>query len=206
MRTQLTFALLFFSFVLTGQTQNDLVIQKLREKYSGQKDIKCQILVKVEVEGIHIPEKKIYVEFQKGKKPVIKGEGLLLLPKKGTADQFAELLSSNFQAIFLQKKGAAVCYKLVSLDPASDWITADIWFTEKNYNIIETIVNSKKHGTFSALYTYSDKEMPIKSVITFDVKKFKLPLKFIGREQGLTEYPENDKVSRGKITLNYIYL
>lgn len=206
MKILLNFALILFSFALNCQTQNDPVIQKLREKYSGQKAIKCQITVKVEVEGIHIPEKEIYVDFQKGKKPVIKGDGLLLLPKKGTVEQLAELLSSNLHAIFIQKKGTDFWYKLVSLDPSSDWVTADIRFTEKNYNITETIVNSKKHGTFSALYMYSDKEMPIKSVITFDVKKFKLPLKFIGREHGPLELPEGEKVSPGKITLNYTYL
>ena len=40
--------------------------------------------------------------------------------------------------------------------------------------------------------------------VTFDIKKFKLPLKFIGSEQATPAYPENEEQVKGKITLNYI--
>jgi len=44
------------------------------------------------------------------------------------------------------------------------------------------------------------------STVTFDIKKFKLPLKLIGSEQSARAYPEKEEPVKGKITLNYTYL
>ena len=44
------------------------------------------------------------------------------------------------------------------------------------------------------------------STLTFDIKKFKLALKFIASEQATRAYSENEEQVKGKITLNYTYL
>lgn len=43
------------------------------------------------------------------------------------------------------------------------------------------------------------------SIVTFDIKKFKLPLKFIGSEQTTSPYPEKNEQVKGQITLTYSY-
>lgn len=198
--------LLLYMNVAFGQTGLDDPMEQLRLQYNESVNLTCELLIHVEVEGVHIPDKKVIVEFIEGQKPRVKGEGLSLLPKKGLADQFRKLLNSNMQTIFLSKRGHNLVYKLVSLDDNSDWVTADLVFDEDSYLIYESVVNTRKYGTFRSVHSYSDKIYPARSEVSFDVKKFKLPLKFIGSEQSGNSFPEKDENIPGKITLSYTYL
>jgi hypothetical protein len=192
---------------LFAQNQHDDNINALVEQYIQNPELKCEITIQIDVEGMRIPDKKLIVDFRKDKKPKVKSEGLALLPKKGTIDQFSKLLSSPFQAIYISKTEKNLVYKLVSLDPKSDWITADITFDEKTYLIYRSVVNTRKFGSFQSDHSYKEKIYPFRSIITFEVKKFKIPLKFIGREQGVTSsIPDKEKNVQGKITLIYKYL
>jgi hypothetical protein len=198
---------IFNIFKLFAQDIHDEKINALVEQYTKKPELKSEILVHIDIEGMHIPDKKIYVDFRKDKKPKVKGEGLALLPKKGTVDQFNKLLSSSFQAIYLSKNGNNLEYKLVSLDPKSDWITADIIFDENTYLIYTSNISTRKFGSFETEHSYNGNIYPSRSIITFDIKKFKIPLRFIGREQEITSsIPQKDKNVQGKITLTYTYL
>jgi len=204
MKQILTF-LLFVNFAF-GQTRLDASMEKLRLQYNESVNLTCELLIHVDVKGVNIPDKKVWVEFIEGQKPKVKGEGLSLLPKRGLADQFRKLLNSNMQAIFLSKRGNNLVYKLVSLDDNSDWVTADLVFDGDSLLIYESVVNTRKYGTFSSEHTYSDRIYPDRSEVSFDVKKFKLPLKFIGSEQSSSPFGEKDENVQGKITLTYTYL
>lgn len=201
------YLLLSLNFIsVLAQDQHDKNINALIDQYTVNSNLKCNIKIKIEIEGMHIPDKKIYAEFNNDKKPIIKGEGLTLFPKKGTISQFSELLSSPLQAIYLSKIKDNLVYKLVSLDQESDWITADIIFNDQTYLIYESTVNTRKYGTFNTVNVYKDQIYPSKSIITFEVKKFKIPLKFVGREQSTSSYPNKNEKTKGKIILFYQYL
>jgi len=194
-------------FSVFAQNNHDEKINALIKQYANKHNLKCEIVVKIDIEGMHIPDKKIYTEFKKDEKPIMKGDGLMLLPKKGTINQFNELLSSPLQAIYLSKIKDNLVYKLVSLDQNSDWITADIIFNEQTNQIFESTVNTRKFGTFHTVNLYGDQIYPSKSTITFDIKKIKIPLKFVGREQSVSTYSDQNKNEevKGKITLIYHY-
>jgi len=199
--------LLFFCFSVLAQEEVKMdPIDSLIERYSSNLNIKCDIDINIDVEGMVIPDKKIYVEFEEGKKPIIKGKGLALLPKKGIVGQFNELFSTQLQPIFLSKRGNNLIYKLVSLDQKSDWITADIIFDELSLLINEATINTRKQGTFFTKHFYEDEIYPSKSIINFNIQKFSIPLKFVGRTEKPSGNDKNDKEIIGTITLNYTYL
>lgn len=181
-------------------------IQQLIEIYQSNKNINCEITVDIDVEGMQIPQKLITVNFEEGKKPKVKGKGLALVPKKGMINQFSELFNTPLQALFMNKALGNLQYKLVSLDNTSKWVTADLVFSAQSFQIFESIINTRKQGTIKAVHSYAEGNYPIKSVITFDVKKFKVPLRFIGRQNQTMELPKNDEQVQGKITLQYKYL
>lgn len=195
-------------FNLCAQANQDKYITALVNQYTVKPELKCDIFIKIDVEGMTIPNKKMTVDFRTGEKPKVTGKGLALLPKKGMIDQFSRLLSSPFQAIFLSETENTFTYKLVSLSQKSDWITADITFDKKTFVMYYTIISTRKNGTFYAEHTYNDTDniYPSKSIIKFEIKKFKVPLKFIGREQKSTKETNKDKEVEGKITLVYTYL
>lgn len=206
MRNLLYILIFMRAFNLFSQATYDENIEALIDQYTVKPELQCEILVQVAVEGMSIPDKKIFVDFKNRDKPKVQGEGLALLPKKGTVDQFSELLSSPLQAIYLSKRKSNLVYKLVSLDQNSDWITADIIFDEKTFVIYESLVNTRKLGSIRTEHRYEAGIYPSSSVITFDIKKFRIPLKFIGREQRIADYPKKDENVQGKITLTYTYL
>lgn len=206
MRPLYTILTLLSFLNLVSQNMNDQYILQLKEKYDTDMDLKCEISIRIDVEGLTIPEKQVYVEFSKDKKTVVKGKGLSLLPKRGTVEQFSNLFTTPMQAIFLSKKGSNRVYKLVSLDPSSDWITADIVFDPDENLIYESVVNTRNHGTFSMLNQYAGENYPSRTEVTFEVRKFKLPLKFIGGEQTAETMTQMKEDVRGKVILKYTYL
>lgn len=191
---------------LSAQQIHDDNINKLIEKYSSEIVVKSEINVQIDVEGMKIPNKTILVDFEEGKKPKVTGKGLALLPKKGMINQFNELFTTNMQAISMGEKDAGLFYKLVSLDEKSNWVTADIVFDEDNFQIYESVINTRKQGSLKAMHSYVDSKYPSKSIITFEVRKFKIPLRFIGRQDRSNEFPEKDEKVVGTITLLYTYI
>lgn len=206
MKYKMTFFVFLISCFAISQNDHDENITRLIKKYTTTLNLKCEILMQADVEGMYIPDKIITVEFNDNDKPKVTGEGLALLPKKGMVNQFKKLLSSPMQAIFLSKRENNLVYKLVSLDSNSDWITADLIFDENSLLIYESVITTRKFGAFKTINDYKDKIYPSKSEITFSIKKFKVPLKFIGRTLKASDQPESDKEVMGKITLNYTYL
>ena len=196
----------FLGMPMFGQQLIDENIANLIATYTNESQIKCEITVDVQVEGMQVPTKTILVDFEEGKTPKIKGKGLALLPKKGMVNQFQELLNSPFQAIPMGEQNGSLLYKLVSLDEKSQWVTADVVFDKENYRIYEAAINSRKHGFFKAVHSYKDSKYPSESIIRFNVKKFKLPLRFIGGQRKLVDVPDIDEETEGKILLQYKYL
>lgn len=206
MRKVIFVLLILMAIPCFSQEVLDETIQQLIANYAEKKDLNCQIIVDIEVEGMQIPQKVITVNFEEGKKPKVKGKGLALLPKKGMVNQFNELFTTPLQAIKMNENENEVIYKLVSLDDESEWVTADVKFNSVTFQIIESLISTRKHGTVKAIHSYKTGFYPSESVITFDVKKFKVPLRFIGRQNQLLELPKNDEEVQGKIVLQYTYL
>lgn len=208
MRIYLNILFLFSISSLFSQLEHDENISRLIVKYSDDSAFTCEINVAIDVEGMQIPNKTILVDFKEGEKPKVKGKGIALLPKKGMIDQFKELFETEMQAILMKEELSILEYKLVSLDEKSKWVTADISFDKSSLQISKSIINTRKQGSLTAEHSYADSKSkyPIKSVLTFEVKKFKIPLRFIGRENNVSDFPDKDELVFGKITLIYKYL
>lgn len=195
------FGLLMYS---QGKVE-DLYIGGLKAHYEKVLDVNCTVVIDVDVEGIIIPKKTINLQFINNE-PVISGDGISLVPKKGIINQFNKLLATPFQAIFLSKRNNDRVYKLVSLDEKSDWITADLEFDEDSFLISKATINTRKFGAFKIYNKYNDSLYPSETRIVFNIKKFRLPLKFIGRSETSFSESKDREVSEGTVNLSYTYL
>jgi len=202
--------ILLFIIPLAGLAQTDVElkpIDRLIERYSETVEVKCEVNINIDVEGMKIPDKQVSVEITKDNPAKIEGKGLTLLPKKGFIGQFKELFDTQLQPIYLSKRGSNVVYKLVSLDTTSDWVTADIEFNEQSLLIFSAAITTRKHGTFYTEHEYDKGNFPSSSLIIFDTEKFKIPLKFIGRSEAAPIVEESKEMNtKGRITLTYTYL
>ena len=198
-------ALMIFVVSVYQAQNHDVYIEALIEQYSDSLDMNCDVFIEIDVEGIMVPPKTVNLRFENGE-PQISGTGIAMLPKKGIVNQFNDLLNEQFQAIYLSKRGTKRVYKLVSLDEQSDWITADIEFDEISLLVGKATINTRKFGSFNVLNSYDGLKYPSKTEINFNLKKFKLPIKFLGRAEASYTDSGEQEITEGKVYLSYTYL
>jgi hypothetical protein len=193
------FLLLLIPFATFAQ--EDELIKQVKAAYETT-SMQCSVQVHVDVPGLKMPDKKIFIRFEQNKAPIIKGDGMMLVPKKGLIGQFNEIFAAKSQILFLGNKSDTALYKVVSLDPESDWVTADLKIYRPDKRIYFMDVFTKEYGSFKVRHTYGNLMLPQKSIVTFEAEAFKLPLKFMGRGTDDIPTDENGKV-KGTVALTY---
>jgi hypothetical protein len=133
----------------------------------------------------------------------LKAKAYSFFQKKGIFGQFRKLLETPYQIIPLSSQADSVQIKLVSLEPESDWITADLIFTKSDLLIHQLILNTKENGQFIINNTYLTSGKPEYTIVAFEILNKKLPLRFLGR-QNIKPALSADETSKGKIKLTYI--
>lgn len=201
---QIILLYLFGLLALPAFSQPEIA-QKLRERYEIKNGFKAVVKIQIDVPGIKAPVKTIEVTSAKGNDLKIKGEGLILMPKKGFVEQFSELLNGKVEWIHMKDVGEEQFYKLVSLEPESEWVTADLRIKTNDPRIEEINLTTRESGVFQIQYFYEKGKYPIRTEISFVTEKFSIPLKFMGKSDGSELTNTKGKVS-GKITLNIISL
>jgi hypothetical protein len=196
-----TLIILFLSNCFLVKAQTELA-ENLTKKYDIKRGFETMVNIKIEVPGLTIPPKDISVLYEKGKKPQIKGKGILLLPKKGFLNQFSELLNVPAHWILLEEKGDVLSYKLVSLDPKSDWVTADLNISKANLRIDEINLTTKESGVYLIKHSYGKGVFPTTTEISFLTNKFNIPLKFLGKSN-IKNIKDKDGKVNGKILLKF---
>lgn len=177
-------------------------LKQLQDRYLIQNGFKTNVNIQIDVPGIVAPPKTISIYAENGKSPKIKGDGLILLPKKGFVMQFSELLTIPVHWIYIDSKGDFDYYKLVSLDQKSDWVTADIRIKVSEYRIEELNLATRETGEFLISHSYEKGNYPVRLEISFVTDRFNIPLKFMGKSDFSDVKDTNGKVS-GKITLDF---
>lgn len=165
-------------------------------------NFQCSIKVIVDIPGLSVPEKNIFVRYETGKDPVIKGGGLILMPKWGMMNQMSDLQKSDFQIIVTNETQDSVYVKIVSLDTKSEWVTADLTLAKSNYNVYRNEVITRKHGSFVISYDYEKDLIPSKTIIQFETDHIALPLKFMANRQSEElKNMDTDQPIKGMVTL-----
>jgi hypothetical protein len=182
--------------------QTDPLLEAVKENYKSN-GVQCSVDVHIEVPGLKMPDKQLFIKFSPDSKPVIKGEGMMLVPKKGLLGQFNEVLEEESQVIFLGNQGDTALYKIVSLNSESDWVTADVKIYRPDKRIYFMDIFTKEYGSFKVRHRYGQTVMPTVSVITFEAEAFKLPVKFLGRGNAEDLPTDKDGKVRGRVTLQY---
>jgi hypothetical protein len=200
MRT--AFLILLFSLISIISSAQPEYLDQLAERYHIENGFKTVVTIHINVPGIIAPPKTVSIFLENGKKPKIKGEGLVLLPKKGFIAQFSEILEIPVHWIFLEREGEYDYYKLVSLEPKSDWVTADVKLFASEPRIEEINITTRKAGEFYITHHYLQMNYPVKSEINFETDRLNIPLKFMGKSDFSSVKDSTGKVS-GKIILEF---
>ena len=190
-------------FISGFQSEQQPYIAKiLQERYEIKNGFKSEITIKLDVPGIVVPEKSVEIYAENNKPLKIKGEGLVLLPKRGFVRQFSSLFSEPVHWIQMERYDDYEIYKLVSLDSKSDWITADIKIFLADPRIEEMTITTRDSGVFTVKHYYENGKYPSRSEINFTTEKLSLPLKFMGKSD-FPEIKDTTTIVTGKIFLEF---
>lgn len=204
----LVFAILLFglnAFQSAYAQELPDVLKRVLQADTSYNKLTCKLNIKLDVPGLNMPDKEIYLELEKGKKPKIKSKGLILIPKKGLVGQYRDMLNLPSQAILIESKGDTTVYKVVSLDNKSDWVTIDFKVTETDAKVHSQIVSTRKNGVYEITHFYEKSQpvFPVNSIIEFEAMPVKLPLKFIGKSSDSGQLFKGDGPVSGKVYLHY---
>lgn len=178
------------------------VLDALKERYALPNGFAATVTVSLDVPGITAPDKTIEIQSKNGKGLKVKGEGLILLPKKGLIRQFNDLLNGQVHWIETGANPNYFEYKLVSLDNKSDWVTADVQINKADPRIDQVVLTTRDAGIFTLDHSYSGERYPAETEVAFETSKFSVPLKFLGktdRESGL----DSTELVTGKIVIHF---
>lgn len=181
------------------------VLQEVLRADTAYRSLVCYVNIKLDVPGLSMPHKDVEIRLEKGKKPEIKGEGITVLPRHGIVGQYKEFLEVNCQAITIKETTDTIVYKLVSLEKKTDWITVDFELTKRDAKIHSMLISTRKNGEFLVRHRYAaDSEFfPEQTTISFEAMPLKLPLKFMGKPEGMDSMIDKNDPVNGEIYLRY---
>lgn len=181
------------------------VLREVLKTDTAFQSISCRIDIQLDVPGFEMPEKEIELTLEKGKKPRIESKGITILPKHGIIGQYREFLELDCQAIPISENGDTLVYKLVSLDRKSDWTTVDMAVTQSDAKVHSMLISTRKNGEYQVRHSYGpDNDLfPELTEISFEAVPLKLPLKFMGKQEGIYSVSDHEGPVTGKIWLRY---
>jgi len=181
------------------------ILQVALNTDTAYRSISCKIDIELDVPGLNMPEKEIELKLEKGEKPKIKSKGIIILPKHGIIGQYREFLETDCQAIPIRENEDTIVYKVVSLDEKTDWVTVDVAITQSEAKIHSMLISTRKSGEYLVRQFYGPEfeYFPKQTEISFEAVPFNLPLKFMGKQEGLDSLSDDNGPVTGKIILRY---
>ncbi len=196
-------------FALKGQAHDPyLIIDSTRAILESVNDYQADIEVEVDVDFIRMPNKHATIYFKKPDKVKFKSDEFIMLPKRGLGNRITRILDEPFTAIYLGEELISDephhVIRIVPMGKNPDVILATWWISKGSMRISRNTTNTKDQGSFTIDFKYQDNEFPLPTemVFSFEIEKLSLPLKFIGKSQGM----EFDRDKMGEVDEGKVYV
>ncbi len=186
---------------LSGQEPNpDSLISKVLFEIEKVKSYKVDVEIEVDVEFINMPIKHATMFYKHPDKIKFKSDEFIMLPKKGLNNGIRKLLSEPYTSIYIGteniNESTHHIVKIIPLGKKPDIILATLWINEKTNLVSKSESSTRNEGTFTVDFSYSDTlTLPSEMKISFEIENLKIPLKFIGKTQGINI---DSKKAKGK--------
>lgn len=183
---------LFVVHAAFSQEHNpDTLIRNVLEKIEKVESYQVDIEIEVDVEFINMPIKHATMFYKHPDKIKFKSDEFIMLPKKGLNNGIQKLLSEPYTSIYVgmetisESKHHVV--KIIPLGKKPDIILATLWINEENMLVSKSESSTRNEGTYVVEFAYEDTNIPLPSemIISFEIENLKIPLKFIGKTQGI---------------------
>ncbi len=202
-------------FAINSFSQNknpDIILDKVKEKFSKIKDYEVDVRIKVDVDFLKVPVSNAKIYFKEPDKVHFESENFALLPKEGINFSPMALLKGNYTAIYekedtINGKKASVI-KVIPLNDKGNIILTTLWIDQSRDYIMKVESTTKINGTFSLELNYDksvdDYPLPSSMIFTFNIDRTNIPRGMYGNmEDEDKENEQKKKKTTGKVYIDY---
>ncbi len=202
--------LLVLSTIGFSQSKDpDEILKTVIKNFDRVQDYVVDVNIKVDVQGVKVPETKAKIYFKQPDKIHLESEGFAMLPKDGMLFSPSSLLKKDYTAIYekdVEMNGAKVSViKVIPSGEQSEIILSTLWVDQSKKMIRKIESTTKSDGTFSIDFNYNDEikfPLPTQIVFYFNLDKMNLQL------NNKNSDPDNrkrgfDSTTKGKVVVKY---
>lgn len=187
----------------------DEILKTVIKNFDRVQDYVVDVNIKVDVQGVKVPETKAKIYFKQPDKIHLESEGFAMLPKDGMLFSPSSLLKKDYTAIYekdVEMNGAKVSViKVIPSGEQSEIILSTLWVDQSKKMIRKIESTTKSDGTFSIDFNYNDEiKFPLPTQIVFYFNLDKMNLQFNNKNSN----PDNpkrgfDSTTKGKVVVKY---
>jgi hypothetical protein len=150
-------------------------------------DFYAEVAIAVDVDFLRVPVKRAEVFYQRPDTWYFKAKGFLLLPKKSVKFSVAAYLEGPVSAFYvtsaLMDQTQVDVVKVLPLAADSELVLATLWIDRSTALLRHVEAHTRSAGTYQVHFVYADApfDLPVQTVITFEISRMQLPLKYLGR-------------------------
>lgn len=202
--------LLVLSTIGFSQSKDpDEILKTVIKNFDRVQDYVVDVNIKVDVQGVKVPETKAKIYFKQPDKIHLESEGFAMLPKDGMLFSPSSLLKNDYTAIYekdVELNGAKVSViKVIPSGEQSEIILSTLWVDQSKKMIRKIESTTKSDGTFSIDFNYNDEikfPLPTQIIFYFNLDKMNLQL------NNKNSDPDNrkrgfDSTTKGKVVVKY---
>lgn len=187
----------------------DEILKTVIKNFDRVQDYVVDVNIKVDVQGVKVPETKAKIYFKQPDKIHLESEGFAMLPKDGMLFSPSSLLKKDYTAIYekdVELNGVKVSViKVIPSGDQSEIILSTLWVDQSKKIIRKIESTTKSDGTFSIDFNYNDEikfPLPTQIVFYFNLDKMNLQL------NNKNSDPDNrkrgfDSTTKGKVVVKY---
>lgn len=197
------------STIFATQQDPNEILERVKSKINCVADYKVEVIIKVDVNFLRVPETYATVYFKQPDKIKLESDGFALLPKEGLNFSPANLLKDNYTAVFAREDiiiGKSVyLIKIIPLSDSSDFVLADLWIDKTEYIVHKIETTTKRSGTVTIDLSYKDQikyALPSELKLSFKVEQMNLPPGMTGEYQPNQETQKSGKMT-GTVIVEY---
>lgn len=185
------------------------IIRQCNSIYGSIKEYSCSINLVFDIPGLNIGKIDGKVYFKKPNRFKIKTKGIAFLPKQNPS-QIPQIIADtvNFIAVFIGKETVSnQLVDIIQMVPLkeNDVVAAKFYINTKG-QILKAQISTKSNGTSDIANEYNDQvstRLPSASVISFDMKKFKIPKMMAVDINSKIAKKTTDNKTTGSVTMKF---
>jgi hypothetical protein len=194
--------------LLLGQTPDPLaLLERVKARHAPVRDFHAEVAIAVDVDFLRVPVKRAQVFYQQPDTWKFKAKDFLMIPKKGVKFSVAAYLDGQFSAFYVTStvmdQTLVDVVKILPLTPENELVLATLWIDRTTSLLRHVEAHTRSAGTYQVHFVYASApfDLPVQTVITFEISRMQLPLKYVGRLK--VDLQKLGDKAQGTVTLTY---